>query len=463
MKIRFWIAIFVAACLLIGCKFITNKTRQSAEKKEISNSQNYFPKDTLKVVTQYGATSYFNYRDEILGYDYELAQDLANHLHLKLKVEVAKNDDEMTNYLLLGKADLAIYTTFETKQLKKVFNFVFPHRESYLVLVQMMGRNAVSDPIELVGKEVWVKNKSFDHQRLLTLNDEIGGGIIVKLANDTLNTDDLMLQVASGKIKYTSAYRHKALLQKIFNRQLDCRIPIGFNQRNGWLTRKGDRMLSDSIQAWSKLETTMHLRDKLYGKYWEKNPYFAFKKIPIPRGAISPYDAIFKRHSKRIGWDWQLLAALAFVESGYDSTVVSWAGARGIMQLMPQTALNFGVSRYEIENPEKNIAAGVEYIKSLDMIYRKISDKEERIKFILASYNCGPAHILDAMALAEKYGKNPHIWFNNVEYYLVKKSEPEFYNDPVVKYGYFRAKEPIRYVPNVLDTYNKYMGIRTKS
>mgnify|MGYP003737859135 CR=1 FL=1 len=91
------------------------------------------------------------------------------------------------------------------------------------------------------------------------------------------------------------------------------------------------------------------------------------------------------------------------------------------------------------------------------MIYRKIEDKDERIKFILASYNSGPAHILDAMALAEKYGKNPHIWFDNAEYYLAKKNEPEFYKDPVVKYGIFRAKETLRYVPNVLNTYEKFL------
>ena len=458
MKCKFWIALLFISGLLMSCKS-TNEPEKYAVTDGKALQKNIFPKDTLHVVTQYGATSYFNYRDEILGYDYELAQNLAAHLHLTLKVEVAKNDREMTDYLRTGKADLAIYTTYETKALKQEFNFVFAHDDSYLVLVQMMGRDAVSDPIELTGKEVWVKKHSIDHERLEALNEEIGGGIIIK-TNDTLNTDDLMLQVAAKKIKYTIAYRNKALLQKIFNRTLDCRIPIGFSQRNGWLVRKDDSALRDSIGAWSKLDATNYLKEKLYGKYWEKNPYFAFKKIPIPKGSISPYDNIFKKHAKDIGWDWQLLAALAFVESGYDSTVVSWAGAKGIMQLMPQTALDFGVDQYEIENPEKNIAAGVEYIKSLNMIYRRIADKEERIKFILASYNCGPAHILDAMALAEKYGKNPHVWYDSVEYYLAKKSDPEFYNDPVVKYGFFRAKEPIRYVPNVLDTYNKYMGIR---
>lgn len=81
---------------------------------------------------------------------------------------------------------------------------------------------------------------------------------------------------------------------------------------------------------------------------------------------------------------------------------------------MPRTAANFGLTRKTMLNPEKNIEAGVQYIKSLNLTFRKINNKEERIKFILAAYNSGPAHVLDAMALAEKHGKNPHIWYRNV-------------------------------------------------
>jgi len=451
MNKKSWIFALLLTALLHSCKHATDNGKFQKE---------VLSKDTLKVVTQYGPTSYFLYNEDTLGYDYELAQSLANHLKLKLKVTVAKNDKEMTAYLREGKVDLVIYSTFKTKALKKEFQFVFPHTASYLVLVQTIGRNAISDPTELTGKEVWVKRNSIEHKRLKTLNEEIGGGIIIKSGNDSLSTDDLMQQVADKKINYTVAYHQQALLQKIFNRQLDCRIPIGFIQHNGWLLRKAETQLADSIQTWSNSNSTKRLIDVLYIKYWEKNPFFALKKVPIPKGAISPFDNIFKKYAQRIGWDWRLLAAVAYAESEYDSTVVSWAGAKGIMQLMPQTALDFGANKDDIENPEKNIAAGVEYIKSLSMIYRKIEDKDEQIKFVLASYNCGPAHILDAMALAKKHGKNPHIWYDNVEYYLKKKSDPKFYNDPVVKYGYFQAKEPIRYVPFVLSTYHKYIGIK---
>jgi len=201
----------------------------------------------------------------------------------------------------------------------------------------------------------------------------------------------------------------------------------------------------------------MELESNLYHKYWEKSPYFAQLKVKIPRGAISPYDKLFKKYAAQINWDWRLLASLAFHESGFDSTQVSWVGAAGLMQLMPRTAENFGLDKQTVFNPEKNIEAGVQYIKSLNLTFRKVENKDERVKFILAGYNCGPAHVLDAMALAQKYGKNPQIWFGNVEFFLLKKSEPEFYNDKVVKYGYFRGKQTVRYVHNTLETFEKYL------
>jgi len=123
---------------------------------------------------------------------------------------------------------------------------------------------------------------------------------------------------------------------------------------------------------------------------------------------------------------------------------------------MPRTASNFGLDKNTRFDPEMNIEASVQYIKSLSLSFREVENKEERIKFILAAYNSGPSHVLDAMALARKYGKNPHIWFNHVEYFYLKKSEPEFYRDPVVKYGYFRGNKTVKYVQNTLDTFKKY-------
>jgi membrane-bound lytic murein transglycosylase F len=309
----------------------------------------------------------------------------------------------------------------------------------------------------LIGKEVYVKKNTLFHQRLNALNKEIGGGIKIIIAPDSVSNDELIEMVANNKIDYTIAYYDKALLHKSYYKRLDCRLPISFEQPNGWLIKKENTNLYNALTTWGQLAETQQTEDRLINLYWGRSPYFVIHKIKIPKGAISPYDHLFKKYAPTIGWDWRLLAAMAFHESKFDSAEISRVGAVGLMQLMPQTAATFGLNRKKWFNPEANLAASTQYIKSLNLIFREIKDKDERIKFILASYNSGPSHILDAMALAKKYGKNPHIWFNHVEMYLLKKNDPDYYRDPVVKNGFFRGKETVRYVQNVLDTYEKYL------
>jgi membrane-bound lytic murein transglycosylase F len=437
----------------------TSCRHQKVESTTVSapiDLKNIISSDTLRVATMYGSTSYFLFRDETMGFDYEMAGNLAKHLHLNLKISIAKSENEMFQWLRERKVDIISYNIIETKALKKQFSFVLPQPESYQVLVQNIGANSVSDVTELNGESIYVKENSIFHQRLKALNDEIGGTINIVLAPDSLSEDDLIDMVPENKIKFTLAYHNVATLHKSYYRGLDCRMPVGFNQRNGWLIREESHNLKNAIENWAKTDEAGQIQSELFRKYWEKSPFFALRRVTIPKGSISPFDHLFRKYAPNIDWDWRLVASIAFHESRFDSEEVSWSGAAGLMQLMPRTAANFGLNRHTVFDPEMNIEAGVQYIKSLNMSFRQISNKEERIKFVLAAYNSGPAHILDAMALARKYGKNPHIWFNNVEYFLIKKSEPEFYNDPVVKYGYFGGKETARYVKNTLDTYSKY-------
>ncbi|MEA4937421.1 MAG: transglycosylase SLT domain-containing protein [Paludibacter sp.] len=415
-------------------------------------------RDTLHVATMYGSSSYFNFRDEIMGNDYEMADDLASYAGRPLKIHLAKSTDEMLKMLRERKVDIIAYSIYETKALKDKFRFVAFQEDSYMVLVQRIGLKNVSDIHELTGKTVYVIENSVYHERLENLNKELGGGINIQTVSDTVSVDRMIEMVADKKIEYTVAHHKTANQHRNFNRRLDCRIEIGFQQKNGWLIREDDEATRNLISKWEKDPDTELLKSQLYGKYNYRNPYFISQKLLIPKGAISPYDVYFKRYAPEIKWDWRLLAAVAFHESGFDSAQVSRKGASGLMQLMPRTAANFGLSRSNILNPEKNIEASVQYIKSLNLLFRKVGNAEERVKFILASYNSGPAHVLDAMALAEKYGKNPYIWFGHVEYYLSRKHEPEIYNDEVVKYGYFSSAVTLKYVRNTLDTYNKYKG-----
>jgi membrane-bound lytic murein transglycosylase MltF len=175
-------------------------------------------------------------------------------------------------------------------------------------------------------------------------------------------------------------------------------------------------------------------------------------------GKISRYDGIIRQLSDNISWDWRLLASLICQESNFNPTVVSYSGAFGLMQLMPYTGKNFGIDI--TSSPENNLKAGIRYITWLHSIFDpKIPDKKERINFILAAYNAGPGHILDAMKLAEKNGMNPQKWEGNVATWLLKKSDPQYYNDTIVKYGYFRGKESVNFVSQILERFEHYKSI----
>ena len=168
------------------------------------------------------------------------------------------------------------------------------------------------------------------------------------------------------------------------------------------------------------------------------------------------YDAVFKRYSALCQWDWRLLAAQAYQESAFDPLAVSYMGAMGLMQLMPSTAKEVGIDEDEVFDAAANVHGAVKFISNLDRHYASIARRDERINFILAAYNAGPGHIDDARALAKKHGKDPDIWLGNVDSFVLRMSEAEYYNQPEVKHGYFRGAETYNYVNGIRDRWEKY-------
>ncbi len=179
---------------------------------------------------------------------------------------------------------------------------------------------------------------------------------------------------------------------------------------------------------------------------------------------ISQYDDIFRDEVVTLGWDWRMLASIVWNESRFNNDVVSSQGARGLMQFMPRTAARFGLMGDDVVDPRRNIDAGVEYLKFLERRFDEIEDRDERIKFVLAGYNAGPGHVRDAMALAEKYGYDSHVWVGNVEKWLLALQERKYYTDNVCKHGFFRGRYTVQYVRKVFERYEFYkeQGVRSR-
>lgn len=227
-----------------------------------------------------------------------------------------------------------------------------------------------------------------------------------------------------------------------------------------WAVRSDNTELADSLDAWYSphiyTDVLRESRLALSSRRVTRRVYSPF--LNKSGGVISHYDHLFKKYSPIARWDWRLLAAQCYQESCFDPRAKSWAGACGLMQIMPSTAAHLGLASSSIYDPEANVHAAVRYINELSGLFRNVSDRSERQLFVLASYNGGYFHIQDAMALARKNGRNPYRW-RDVARYVLMLERPEGYNDPIVKHGYIRGSETVDYVDKIRMRYAQYRGV----
>lgn len=413
----------------------------------------------INVATLSGSMSYFIYKGEEMGYEYELLNSFAESMNLKVKLNVAENEAKLFEMLDSLEVDLVAYNVPITNQGKEKYLYCGREVVNEQVLVQSKAKKdkPLRDVTELIGKDVWVIHDSKYYKRLVNLNNELGGGINIHIIDrDTITTEDLIEMVSEGSLSYTVSDLDLAKLNRTYYSNIDISLKISHPQRSSWATRQTSTDLAKVVNRWFKEnENTPSYRART-------KRYFELSKLPgdapapiIGPGQISPYDNLFKKYAETIGWDWRLLASIAYQESKFYTDRTSWAGAVGLMGLMPRTAEAFGISREERTIPEPSIKAATEFIRRLNRSFSKIEDEDERLKFIVAAYNSGAGHIYDAQALAKKLGKDPFVW-TNVEECLKLKSLPEYYNDPVVKNGYFRSKETVNYIHAVMERWKYY-------
>ena len=426
-------------------------------------------KGTLTVVTDLNSVNYYIYEGQPLGFQYELLQELSDHLGLRLEVKV--NNDLQKNFerLKSGEYDLIASNLTVTKSRREHMEFTVPHSQSRQVLIQRIPQkknNAfsrdtirISSPLELGSKTVYVQKASAHLLRIKNLSEEIGEQI--KVVEVPVSSEQLIKLVARGEIDFTIADENIALVNKKYYPGIDIETAVSFTQNQAWAVRKGSIQLKSEIDLWLENFKKTRKYANLYYKYFisqQSKSIVKSKFYYTETGNISYFDEILKSESEKIGWDWRLLASLVYQESRFNPDALSHAGAFGLMQLMPQTALRFGVN--EESSPADQIRAGVKFIGWLDKrLSENVYDADERVKFILASYNAGPGHVIDAIKLAEKHGKNPQLWEDNVEYYLLKKSDSLYYNDAVVKSGYLRGTETYNFVKTIMYRYNHYLNI----
>lgn len=424
----------------------------------------------LIALTDFNSTDYFIYKGEPMGFNYELLKSFTRHLGIGLEIITENDLDKAVGMLQSGKADLMAIGMPENTSGIKELKFSEPVDETRHVLVSRKNgkysadpyapkQNQARDQLGLGMNTIYIQTGFSEIESLMNLASSMGDSI--NILDVPYEQEKLIRYVAEGIIDYTVCDENVALVNSTYYPSIDISIPAGPVQKLAWSVRNDTDTLLVELNSWIKDFMKSREYAFLYSKYFRnsrsgiiiRSDYYANET-----GKISRYDDMIRKYSAHINWDWRLIASLICQESRFNPGVESGAGAYGLMQIMPITGEYLGIDIKA--STENNIIAGIKYIDRLHAIFDpKIPDEEERINFILASYNAGPGHVLDAMKLAEKYGRDPCKWEGNVEDWLLKKSEPQHYNDSLVKNGYFRGVESVNFVAQVLDRYSHYKNV----
>ena len=463
--------IYLVLFLFFGCE------KDSINKSEITEFNNKWDLEqikasgTLRALTVYSGTSYFLYKGRPMGYEFELLERFVEYLDVDLEMIVVKNINELFEKLNNGEGDIIAHGLTITTDRKEEVSFSNHLYLTKQVLVQKKPDNwrgmswtklkkaLVHDPIDLLGDTISIRSMTSYKERIYNLSDELGGTIHINLLSGELATDEIIEKVVNGDIKYTIADNNIASIMATYYPILDVKVPVSFSQRIAWATRHDSQNLLNATNNWLKQIKRKIDFNVIYNKYFKNKKYFR-RRIKsnfysLNNQQISPYDGLIKKHSKVLNWDWRLVASQVYQESKFDPRVSSWAKASGLMQLMPNTAKELGVTNRS--DPEQSIKGGTKYLKRIWKNFEHIPDSIQRTKFAMASYNCGMGHVFDAQRLAEIEGLKKDVWDDHVETMVLKLSKPEYYNHPIVKYGYVRGLEPYNYVKQIFERYQHYV------
>lgn len=413
----------------------------------------------LRVLTNFNRTNFFLKNGQLYGFEYSLMKEYEKFLNssigrrdLRVTIEfVPVSRDRLIPELLAGRGDIAAAGLTITPDREKRVDFTRPYLTGIDEVVVTHRRVEGIDSVEdLAGREVFVRGSSSYRESLAALNRQFEKRglepVEITRASETLETEDILELVNSGAVAVTIADSHLAdIWSKVFR---DIRVRRDVAVRTGgeiaWMVREDNPELKASLNRFLGNYSQGTLMGNIYfNRYfrdteWITNPLSAFKDD-------APYVTLFKKYGDKYGFDWRLLMALGYQESGLDHDTKSHAGAVGIMQIRPSTAGDPKVGIKDVSSLEKNIHAGVKYLAFLRDRYFDSPEIQERnrVRFSLAAYNAGPRRIMEARKKAEAMGRDPDKWFRNVEMAVLK----------------LVGQEPVKYVSNI----NKYYIIFSRA
>tara|TARA_R100001143_G_scaffold61071_2_gene61189 strand:+ start:13626 stop:15146 length:1521 start_codon:yes stop_codon:yes gene_type:complete len=461
--------------LFTSCKEENRKSRTLDSSQSITN---YEPVErdfqdiknggVLRMITYYSSNTYFLNQGIEVGFEYELLREFARENDLALEVIIVGADENPFDLLNQGVGDVIAANYTITPERRTAANFTRPYNIVDQVIVYSADQRVRPQTIsELADSEIPISvriNSSY-YFRLLELIEE-GYNLEIDPISEGIDTEAQLVQVANGNLAATVADDNMFHAANRYMEGLLAGPTIAESDTIAWAVRSNAPDLEDRMNRYlykhfrftedresPRRSTFLNILRK---KYFEEsrqmaeyyNPEWQYQTI----GIISPYDEIVRQVAESEGLDWLLLTAMIAQESGFNPQSKSWAGAVGLMQIMPQ----FVETPYEeLYDEATNIQVGARIMRE-HLDHYAYLDSTNQISFALATYNVGLGHMADARRLVIDRNRNPNDW-SEVSDALLRLMQRRYYED--ARYGFARGIEPVRYVEEILNRYRTYEAI----
>ncbi len=402
----------------------------------------------LRIATRLDPENYFVDHGRPSGFEFELATAFAEAQGLKVQVLLAHSDEQMTEWLKRGAADL-ISGRIDAHLMRSDSELRFSRHYHHTAYVVLTGRDsAIQSTAALRGKRVIAYADSPELRAARSAADMTG--LEVLSADRHLPARALLASVlehrVDGLLVSGETANHIVMTHPSFIAGVS--VPNAFAYR--WTVRAGDPLLLATIDRFLVESHATGLDAILSNKYF--SPASNAGRGTDNHRILSPFDPIMKTYADRYDFDWRLIAAQMFEESQFNPQAISTGGATGLMQMLPNTAKSLGFRN--IRAPDPAIHAAVKYLSALRNEFNEEVPIGERTWFALAAYNAGRDRVQLARQLATKLHLDPNKWFGNVETAMLEFARPTDGTKPLRGYG-----QAIIYVREIQSLYGTYLQL----
>ena len=427
----------------------------------------------LRAITYFGPTNYYISRGEERGFEFELAKAFAHKLGVKLEVIIPPDLTSAYDWLADGAGDLVILPYTDNLPLPPGTIPSYSYDQTNHVIVALKENDNQHKYVDsrldimtaLTDSPIHVIQGSGEARQLHELNESLNAAIKIREipANYTALTLGNLLKKQEAKAICVDEQTAQNLNHRMGGR-LTISDPIGGSQKISWVLPASASKLQSATNSFlashagklkysGKRQVSRLYRVLKYKYTPTKTSTSIARQVSFTPNTISPFDKQVRKVAEKYGLDHRLLLAVMYVESRFDPKARSEAGAEGLMQLIPATFVSLGFN--QIHDISQNIEAGAAYLRILFYRLRHFGQSEDdRLRLVLASYNAGVGHVLDAIGLAKKLGWNAKSWLHGVETALHLLQDENYYKH--VRYGYCRSDETIDYVEQTMTQYNLY-------